>query len=90
MRELIQRLKLQDAVLVGYSMDSGEVARYLGRFGSEGIAGTVLLVGVTPQLAQSTNNPSGMERAAFEGFKQALCDDQVSCLEAMCALRFQT
>ncbi|AMB88063.1 arylesterase [Pseudomonas agarici] len=81
LRGLIQHLKLQNAVLVGYSMGSGEVARYLGRFGAEGICGAVLLAGVTPQLAQSANNPLGMERAAFDGLKQALCDDRIGCLD---------
>lgn len=81
LRQLIEQLGLQDAVLVGYSMGTGEVARYLGRFGTERVAGAVLLAGITPQLARSDANPEGLDRAVFDEFIGDLSRDRVGFLE---------
>ncbi len=74
--QLIEHLNLHDVTLVGYSMGSGEVARYLTRHGDRRIAAAVLLAGMTPQLASSPGNPDGMTLAAFDGLMQALRQDR--------------
>src|SRR5450631_3139482 len=49
---LLEHLDLRDAVLVGHSMGTGEVTRYLGRYGSERVAKGVLVAPIPPYLLQ--------------------------------------
>lgn len=57
--QLMTRLDLHDVVLVGMSMGGGEVARYLGTYGSERVSRAVLIGAVTPFLLQTDDNPAG-------------------------------
>lgn len=59
LHQLMTRLDLWDAVLVGFSMGGGEVARYLGTYGSERVSGAVLIGAVTPYLLRTDANPAG-------------------------------
>ena len=56
---LMVELDLRDAVLVGFSMGGGEVARYVGRHGQDRLAGVVFAAAVTPCLMKSADNPQG-------------------------------
>jgi pimeloyl-ACP methyl ester carboxylesterase len=68
---LLDRLDLRDAVLVGHSMGTGEVTRYLGTRGSARVAGGVLVSPIPPFLLQTADNPEGVPQALFDGFVQA-------------------
>jgi non-heme chloroperoxidase len=59
---------LHDAVLVGHSMGTGEVARYLGRYGSARAAEGVLMSPIPLYLLQT---PDGLPQRLFDGFVQA-------------------
>lgn len=72
LQALLQHLDLDDAVLVGFSMAAGEVARYLARHGDAAVSAAVIVSGITPMLAQSQANPDGIPAAGFAGFEQAL------------------
>ena len=65
---LIERLELDDAVLVGHSMGTGEVTRYLGAYGSGRVSRGVLVSPIPPYLSQAPDNPEGLPPALFEGF----------------------
>ena len=67
---LLEYLDLSDAVLVGHSMGTGEVARYLGRYGSARVAKGVLVAPIPPFLLQTGDNPEGVPQALFDGFVQ--------------------
>lgn len=67
LHQLIGELELSDAVLVGYSMGGGEVARYIGTYGDERLAGAVLAAAITPALCATPDNPDGA--MPFEGFE---------------------
>jgi len=54
---LMTKLDLQDAVLVGFSMGTGEVTRYLGKYGSERVQKAVLMAPVPPFLLKTDDNP---------------------------------
>jgi pimeloyl-ACP methyl ester carboxylesterase len=68
---LLEYLDLSDAVLVGHSMGTGEVTRYLGRYGSARVAKGVLVSPIPPYLLQVGDNPDGVPQGLFDGFTQA-------------------
>jgi pimeloyl-ACP methyl ester carboxylesterase len=68
---LLEHLDLHDAVLAGHSMGTGEVTRYLGRYGSARVAKGVLLSPIPPFLLQTPDNPDGVPQSLFDGFAQA-------------------
>jgi non-heme chloroperoxidase len=73
---LITQLKLRDATLVGFSMGAGEVARYLGKYGSKGISKAVIISGVTPYLLKTAANLEGVDESVFDGIQQAVMADR--------------
>jgi non-heme chloroperoxidase len=68
---LLEHLDLREAVLVGHSMGTGEVTRYLGRYGSARVAKGVLVSPIPPYLLQAGDNPDGVPHSLFGGFAQA-------------------
>ena len=79
---LVTRLDLRDAALVGFSMGGGEVARYLGTHGSERVRKAAFLGAIPPFLLKTPDNPSGVDRAVFEGIKKGLAADRPAFLAA--------
>ncbi|HEX5117698.1 MAG TPA: alpha/beta hydrolase [Pseudonocardiaceae bacterium] len=73
---LLTHLDLSDVVLVGFSMGTGEVTRYLATYGSGRISKAVLLGAIPPYLLQTDDNPDGVDRAVFEGIKAAVIADR--------------
>jgi non-heme chloroperoxidase len=72
---LMDELDLHDATLVGHSMGTGEVTRYLGRQGSSRVARGVLISPIPPFLLQTDDNPEGLPAELFDGFmKEAKAD----------------
>jgi pimeloyl-ACP methyl ester carboxylesterase len=68
---LLEHLDLRDVVLAGHSMGTGEVTRYLGRYGSARVAKGVLVSPIPPYLLQAGDNPDGVPQGLFDGFAQA-------------------
>ena len=60
---LLEHLDLRDAVLAGHSMGTGEVTRYLGRYGSARVAKGVLISPIPPYLLQAGDNPDGVPQS---------------------------
>ena len=75
LKTVIDTLDLRDAVIVGHSMGTGEVTRYLGKYGSERIAKGVLVSPIPPFLLQSGDNPDGIPQSVFDGFVQTAKQD---------------
>lgn len=73
---LLEHLDLRDVALVGFSMGTGEVVRYLGRHGSGRVSKAALLASVPPYLLQTDDNPEGVDREVFEGIKAAIVADR--------------
>jgi non-heme chloroperoxidase len=79
---LLTRLDLRDAALVGFSMGGGEVARYLGKYGSERVRAAVFISSVPPFLVQANDNPDGVPGSVFEGIKAAAVADRPAFLNS--------
>jgi non-heme chloroperoxidase len=73
---LLEHLALTDLVLVGFSMGTGEVTRYLGRYGSARVRKAALLGVIPPYLRKTADNPEGVDEQVFEGIKAAIVADR--------------
>ncbi len=73
---LFEALDLQDAILVGHSTGGGEVAHYLGRYGTKRVAKAVLLGAVPPLMLQTPANPGGLPIAVFDGIREGVTNDR--------------
>jgi len=76
LHKLVTQLELRDFALVGFSMGGGEVARYLGKYGSKGVSKAVIISGVPPFLLKTPDNPEGVDGSVFEGIKKAIVADR--------------
>lgn len=72
---LLEKLDLREVTLVGHSMGTGEVTRYLSRYGSARIARGVLISPIPPFLLQAPDNPDGLPGSLFDGFMQQARED---------------
>src|SRR5947209_4626528 len=76
LRKLVTQLELRDFALVGFSMGGGEVARYLGRYGSKGVSKAVFIASVPPFLLKTPDNPKGLDSSVFDGIQKAVAADR--------------
>ena len=80
--KLLQHLDLREVTLVGFSMGGGEVARYLGTYGSERVAKAVLAAAVPPYLYKAADNPAGaLDDATIAGFEAGVKSDRLAFLD---------
>ena len=77
---LVRKLDLHDATLVGFSMGGGEVARYLGLYGSEHVSQAVFISAVPPYLLKTSDNQEGVEGHVFDEIKKAIVADRPAFL----------
>ena len=73
---VIEHLNLTDFNLVGFSMGTGEVTRYLGRYGSGRVAKAAMFGVIPPFLLKTADNPEGVDGQVFEGIKAAIVKDR--------------
>jgi non-heme chloroperoxidase len=76
LRKLVTKLALRDFALVGFSMGGGEVARYLGTYGSQGVSKAVFISSVPPYLLKAPDNPEGVDLNVFQGIEKAVAADR--------------
>jgi non-heme chloroperoxidase len=79
---LMTKLDLHDAVLVGFSMGTGEVTRYLGKYGSARVQKAVLMAPVPPFLLKTNDNPEGVDQSVFDGIMKAIIEDRPAYFSA--------
>lgn len=76
-KAIVDELGPNAPVLVGFSMGGGEVARYVGRYGTDGLGGVVFASAVPPFLLKTADNPDGgLEEGDVKGMKDALANDR--------------
>jgi non-heme chloroperoxidase len=74
--ELVQKLDLRDVIHVGHSTGGGEVARYIGRHGTDRVAAAVLIGAVVPLMLKTAANPSGLPVQAFDEIRTGVLTDR--------------
>jgi pimeloyl-ACP methyl ester carboxylesterase len=77
---VLTTLDLTNVALVGFSMGSGEVTRYLGKYGSKRVRKAVLIGTLGPYLVKAVDNPGGVDASVFEGIKAAIRADRPAFL----------
>lgn len=85
LHQLVTKLDLRDVALVGFSMGGGEVARYLGTYGSERVSKAVFIAAITPYLLKTSENPQGVDDNVFEDIQKAIAADRPAFLAAFLA-----
>jgi non-heme chloroperoxidase len=73
---VIEALDLKEATLVGHSTGGGEVARYIGRYGTKRVAKAVLVAAVPPIMLKSAANPEGLPMEVFDNLRSAISKDR--------------
>jgi non-heme chloroperoxidase len=76
LHKLVTKLKLQDFALAGFSMGGGEVARYLGKYGSQGVSRAIFISSVPPFLLKTPDNPEGVDGSVFDGIQKTIAKDR--------------
>ena len=73
---VIEALDLEDITMVGHSTGGGEVARYIGKYGTKRLAKAVLIAAVPPIMLKSPTNPDGLPIELFDSLRSALVKDR--------------
>src|SRR6202022_2787502 len=76
LQKVVTQLELKDFALVGFSMGGGEVARYIGKYGSKGVSEAVFIGAIPPFLLKTADNPEGVPSSVFEGTQKAIIADR--------------
>lgn len=82
LHKLIEHLDINDATLVGFSMGGGEVARYVGTYGTSRVKKAVLAAAVPPFFYKSVEHPEGgLDEATIQDFQSGLKKDRIAFLD---------
>jgi len=81
LNEIIDQLKLEDAIIVGFSMGGGEVVRYFTDYGSDKISKAVLISSIIPLVKQKDDNPAGVPEKDLDNIITSLQNDRPGFLK---------
>src|SRR5450755_120024 len=81
--KVLAELDVRDATLVGFSLGTGEVARYVGTYGTERLKACVFIESLAPSFAKSAENPEGVDEAGVAAVQQAILDDRFAWLTGL-------
>jgi non-heme chloroperoxidase len=74
--QLLDKLDVKDATLIGHSTGGGEVAHYIGRHGTSRVAQAVLIGAVPPLMLKTAANPGGLPIDVFDGIRAGVVADR--------------
>ncbi|HWO65226.1 MAG TPA: alpha/beta hydrolase [Umezawaea sp.] len=83
LHQLLTELDLREVTLVGFSLGTGELARYIGTHGTERLKSCVFIETLAPSFAKSDENPEGVDQAGVAGVQQAILDDRFAWLTGL-------
>ncbi len=81
--KLLTEIDLREATLIGFSLGTGEVARYIGTYGTGRLAGCVFIESLAPSFVKSDENPKGVDQATIDTVRQAILDDRPAWLTGL-------
>ena len=81
--KVLEALDLRDATVVGFSLGTGELARYIGTHGTERLRACVFIETLAPSFAKSAENPEGVDEAGVAAVQQAILDDRYAWLTGL-------
>jgi non-heme chloroperoxidase len=74
--QLLDKLYVENALMVGHSTGGGEVARYIGRHGTRRVSKAVLVGAVPPTMMKSAAYPNGLPKDVFDGIRAGVAADR--------------
>jgi non-heme chloroperoxidase len=83
LHRLLTELDLQEAALVGFSLGTGELARYIGIYGTDRLKSCVFIETLAPSFAKSSQNPEGVDKAGVAEVQQAILNDRFAWLTGL-------
>jgi len=81
--KLLTELDLHDVTLVGFSLGTGELARYVGTYGTDRLKACVFIESLAPSFGKSDENPNGVDQATVDTVQQAILDDRPAWLTGL-------
>jgi len=79
----LTEIDLREATLIGFSLGTGELARYIGRYGTERLKSCVFIESLAPSFVKSDENPNGVDQATVDTVRQAILDDRPAWLTGL-------
>ena len=86
---LVGTLDLQDAVLVGFSMGTGEVARYMNQYGSHRVAKAVFLSPILPYMLKTDETPAGVPQEDVDSMLDAIRADRYAFFTSFLGIQYR-
>jgi non-heme chloroperoxidase len=83
--KLLTALDLREATLIGFSLGTGELARYIGTYGTERLKSCVFIESLAPSFVKSEENPNGVDRAGVDDVRKAILEDRPAWLTGLLA-----
>ena len=80
---VLTHLDLRDVAVVGFSLGTGELARYVGRYGTQRLRCSVFIESLAPSFVKSDENPTGVDAAGVAGVQQAVLADRFAWLTGL-------
>jgi non-heme chloroperoxidase len=75
---LLTELDLRSVTLIGFSLGTGEQARYVGAYGTDRLKSLIFIESLAPSFAKSEDNPNGVDEAGVAGVQQAILDGRLT------------
>lgn len=80
---VLVELDLREVTVVGFSLGTGELARYVGTHGTERLRACVFIESLAPSFAKSADNPTGADQAVVASVQQAISEDRFKWLTGL-------
>jgi non-heme chloroperoxidase len=80
---VLSELDLRDVTLIGFSLGTGELARYIGRYGTDRLRSVVFIETLAPSFTKSADNPKGIDEAGVADVQKAILDDRYAWLTGL-------
>jgi non-heme chloroperoxidase len=81
--KVLTEIDVHDATLVGFSLGTGEVARYIGTYGTDRLNACVFIESLAPSFVRSDDNPNGVDQVGVDAVRQAILDDRFAWLTGL-------